>query len=187
MKSATEIITPRLVLKSITPQLITALFNQKSEEEIKAFFQTEEQGFNHLRDMHLQGMETHRISLFYFLLVNKKTDIVLGDCGFHTWNKTHRRAELFYNLKNETDKRQGFMTEALTEVLKFGFEKLDLHRIQGCTANYNIASIKTLEHFGFTKEGTLREDYVVDGINEDSECYSLLKHEWIDNNNKKSI
>ena len=28
------------------------------------------------------------------------------------------------------------------------------------------------------KEGTIREDYVVDGKNEDSDQYSLLKQEW---------
>jgi ribosomal-protein-alanine N-acetyltransferase len=49
--------------------------------------------------MHEKGMETHRISLFYFLLFDKETQMCIGECGFHTWKKTHRRTELFYSLK----------------------------------------------------------------------------------------
>jgi len=34
-------------------------------------------------------------------------------------------------------------------------------------------------------EGTMREDYVVDGKSEDSNCYSLLKHKWQANTSNK--
>lgn len=123
-------------------------------------------------------METDRLSMFYFLLHEKDTNRILGECGFHTWNKTHKRAELFYSLRNEEDKRKGLMKEALATVLAFGFTELDLHRVAALVASYNTPSIRLLEHYGFTKEGTLREDYVVEGRSEDSDCYSLLKWEW---------
>jgi len=178
-----EIQTPRLILKSITPALIHKWFREKTKEEIQAFFGADEEAYQQLKTMHEQGMETNRISLFYFLLLEKDTSRVLGDCGFHTWNKTHRRAELFYNLKHDSDKAKGFMTEALGRIITYGFEDLALHRIQALAASYNTPSIKLLERYGFTKEGTAREDYVVDDINDDSECYSLLKLEWVKNMN----
>ena len=173
-----EIETERLLLKSITPQIIHALFNEKTEAEIKRFFDADDSGYDHLKNMHERGMETHRISLFYFLLVEKEHGKIIGDCGFHTWNRSHRRAELFYNLKHDTDKRKGIMSEAVAKVLDFGFTALELHRVEALTATWNIASIKLLERFKFTREGTMREDYVVEGRNEDSECFSLLKWEW---------
>ncbi|MDR6967646.1 ribosomal-protein-alanine N-acetyltransferase [Flavobacterium arsenatis] len=173
-----EITTPRLLLKSITPQIINTLFKENTEAEIKEFFNADESGYNHLKNMHEGGMETHRLSLFYFLIYNKETNKIIGDCGFHTWNKSHRRAELFYNLKHDRDKRKGIMSEAVTKVLDFGFTTLELHRVEALTATWNIASIKLLERFKFTKEGTMREDYVVEGKNENSECFSLLKWEW---------
>jgi [ribosomal protein S5]-alanine N-acetyltransferase len=178
MKPSVELTTARLILKPITPQLIHDLFERTSKQEITAFFGVEEEGYNHLKSMHEKGMETNRISLFYFLLIDKTNGNVIGECGFHTWNSTHQRAELFYNLKNEKDKRKGLMTEALRTVLHFGFSELALHRVEACTASENYASIKLLEKYCFTKEGTKREDYVVDGKNEDSESYSLLKWEW---------
>jgi ribosomal-protein-alanine N-acetyltransferase len=43
------------------------------------------------------------------------------------------------------------------------------------TANWNIASIKSLEHYDFKFEEIMLEDYVFKGKNEDSLCFSLLK------------
>lgn len=183
MTNQIEISTPRLLLKSVTPGLIHKLFETRTKEEITRFFEIDEDGYHHLKSMHEDGMETHRLSLFYFLLLDKESNKVIGECGFHTWNKTHNRAELFYSLRHDLDKRKGLMTEALLAILGFGFAELALHRVEALVASSNTASVKLLERYGFTKEGTMREDYVVNGKNEDSECYSLLKWEWEENNN----
>lgn len=174
-----EITTQRLILKSITPALIHELFNTKPKDGIIRFFGVDEAGYEHFKDMHEKGMETHRLSLFFFLLIDKQNNLPIGECGFHTWNQTHRRAELFYSLRKDADKQKGFMTEALHKVLNFGFTELNLHRIEALVAADNTPSVKLLLRYGFTKEGTMREDYVVEGKNEDSDCYSLLKWEWV--------
>ncbi|MEP6466002.1 MAG: GNAT family protein [Parafilimonas sp.] len=170
--------TDRMILKAITPSIIHDLFNTKSKAEIVAFFGVDEKGYEHYKEMHEQGMETHRISLYVFLLINKTTGLPIGECGFHTLNKTHRRAEVFYVLRNDADKQKGIMTEVLYTVLNFGFNELDLHRVEALVANDNVPSVKLLNKYGFMKEGTMREDYKVDDKNEDSDCYSLLKWEW---------
>lgn len=173
-----EITTERLILKSITPAIIHELFHSKTKEEIVTYFGFDEAGFEHAKTMHEKGMETHRISMFYFLLIDKQSNLPIGECGFHTWNASHNRAEVFYNMKNEAFKQKGLMTEALNEVLRYGFTQLNLHRVEALIAAENQASLKLLQRYGFSYEGTVREDYVVDGKNEDSECYSLLKWEW---------
>ena len=170
--------TDRLLLKGITPQLIHDLFNTKSKEEIITYFGFDESSYEHFKGMHEKGMETHRTTLFFFLVVFKETNEPIGECGFHTWDFKHRRAELFYSLRSDEYKRKGIMTEALTEVLKYGYNKLKIHRIEALVADWNKASVQLLKHFNFIKEGTMREDYLVDGKNEDSDCYSLLKWEW---------
>lgn len=173
-----EIDTPRLRLRSVNPGIIHQLFDTKDKQYILSFFETDDAGYEHLQRMHEKGMETHRISLFYFLLVDKATEKVIGECGFHSWNKSHARAEVFYNLRDDSYKRKGLMSEALATVLPYGFFDLGLHRIEALTASWNTASVKLLDNFGFTKEGTMREDYLVDGKYENSECYSLLRREW---------
>lgn len=178
MTSQITITTPRLILKSITPVIINELFETKSKEEIKSYFGFDDTAFEHYREMHEKGMETHRISLFFFLLTDKETNLPIGECGFHTWTATHNRAEVFYNMRNEDFKQKGFMSEALKAVLEFGFAELKLHRVEALIAAENEPSLRLLLRYGFTKEGTMREDYAVNGVNEDSDCYSLLKWEW---------
>lgn len=173
-----EIITPRLILKAITPQLIRDIFNSKSKQEIQEYFGFDESGYEHYRNMHEKGMETHRFSLFYFLLMDKESNQPIGECGFHSWNVPHRRAELFYLLRQDQYKQKGLMTEALRFVLDYGFKDLNLHRVEALVADTNEPSIRILNHYGFKFEGIRREDYNTNGKNENSACYSLLSHEW---------
>lgn len=150
----------------------------KKQGRNHAIFGADEAIYNHLKTMVEDGMEAYRVTSFYFLLIDKKSEKVIGECGYHTWSVPHRRAELFYSLRNETDKRQGYMSEALKVILNYGFNELGIHRVAALTAPSNEASIALLKHYGFVMEGIHREDYVVNGVNEDSVCYSLLKWEW---------
>lgn len=170
--------TERHILKSITPQIINHLFENKSKEEIKTYFGIDENHFLHLEKMYQNGAEMNNISTFYFLLIDKESKLPIGECGFHTWNNKHRRTDLFYNMYNDTFKQKGLMKEALSKVLHYGFTELNLHRIQAFIDKNNTPSLRLLQHNNFFKEGTAREDYNVNGVNEDSECYSLLKWEW---------
>jgi ribosomal-protein-alanine N-acetyltransferase len=178
MNSQVQIITPRLILKGITPAIIHQLFNSQLKEEIVDYFAVDDAGYQRMLNMHEMGMETNRYSLFFFLICDRENNFPLGECGFHTLNQTHRRAELFYQLRKDEHKRKGFITEALPRVLQYGYLDLNLHRIEALVGSQNIPSVKLMQRFRFTKEGTMREDFVIDGKSVDSDCYSLLKWEW---------
>ena len=70
------------------------------------------------------------------------------------------------------------MREALPEVLKYGFNTMNLHRIEALIAPGNIPSLKLLQRTGFTREGLLREHYMKGGRLEDSVIFSLLRPEY---------
>src|SRR5258708_36165238 len=58
------------------------------------------------------------------------------------------------------------------------FDTLDLNRVQAETDTRNVASARVLEKLGFVREGTLREDCVVNGEVSDSWVYGLIRREW---------
>lgn len=176
MPSMVQLSTERLLLKCVTPTLIGELFAQNSLME---YFQFEEEGYQALKQMYDNGMEMNNITQHYFLVCEKTSGRVMGECGFHTWNQKHKRAEFFYSLRQDSDKRQGFMTEAVGAILGYGFNQLEINRVAALVAADNIPSLALLRRYGFVKEGTMREDYVVDGVSEDSDCYSLLRREWL--------
>jgi RimJ/RimL family protein N-acetyltransferase len=97
----------------------------------------------------------------------------LGWCALSRWNPTHRSAAIGYVLDDAAWGR-GYATEAARAVLEWAFTTLDLNRVQAETDTRNLASARVLEKLGFVREGTLREDCVVDGEVSDSWVYGLI-------------
>lgn len=70
--------------------------------------------------------------------------------------------------------RYGFATEALKQLLYFGFTDLCLHRIEAGCAVENIASIKVLEKVGMRREGRKRKVLPIRGSWVDNYLYAML-------------
>lgn len=166
--------TRRLSLRLITPAILADLFQNESEASFREIFGSDEAGYERYRNMVEKGLETDRISVRFFLLIETESGRTLGQCGFHNWNRFHDRGEVFYFLLQDEDKGKGYMKEALEPILQYGFEEMKLHRIEAFVAPWNEPSIRLLDHFGFQKEGLAREHYLVNGNYEDSVMYSLL-------------
>ncbi|MBL3593427.1 MAG: GNAT family N-acetyltransferase [Synergistaceae bacterium] len=102
---------------------------------------------------------------------------VIGTCGFHKWAREHRRAEIGYELDSR-HWRQGFMGEALTAALEYGFHEMDLNRVEAFVTVGNRLSRGFLAKMGFTLEGTLRHYEWARGRFQDQWLFSLLREEW---------
>jgi ribosomal-protein-alanine N-acetyltransferase len=102
---------------------------------------------------------------------------LIGRCGFLRFRPAHRNAELGYAL-SRSYWRQGYMSEAVAAVLAFGFDRLDLQRVEANCLADNTASCRLLEKAGFALEGTARQAYVQDGISKDLRRYAVLRHEF---------
>jgi len=72
----------------------------------------------------------------------------------------------------------GYATEAAHALLQWAFDTLDLNRVQAETDTRNVASARVLEKLGFVRDGTLREDCIVNGEVSDSWVYGLIRREW---------
>ncbi|MEV0913761.1 GNAT family protein [Streptomyces sp. NPDC049967] len=101
----------------------------------------------------------------------------VGWCGLAGRNPDYRSASLGYVL-DETMWGHGYATEAARALLRWAFDALDLNRVQAQTDTRNVASARVLEKLGFMREGTLREDCVVNGEVSDSWVFGLIRREW---------
>jgi ribosomal-protein-alanine N-acetyltransferase len=86
-------------------------------------------------------------------------------------------AEVAYSLA-KVHWNNGYMTEALRAVVKFGFETMELHRIQATAVPENEASIKILHKAGFITEGLLRKYNYGDEFR-DTYIMSILKEDYL--------
>jgi ribosomal-protein-alanine N-acetyltransferase len=101
----------------------------------------------------------------------------IGWCGLSRWNPDYRSASLGYCF-DEAAWGHGYATEAARALLRWAFDTLDLNRVQAETDTRNVASARVLEKLGFVREGTLREDCVVNGEVSDSWVYGLIRRGW---------
>ncbi|WP_329253743.1 GNAT family protein [Streptomyces canus] len=101
----------------------------------------------------------------------------IGWCGLTRWNPDFRSASLGY-VFDAAAWGHGYATETTHAVLRWAFATLDLNRVQAETDTRNVASGRVLEKLGFVREGTLREDCVVNGDVSDSWVFGLLRREW---------
>jgi ribosomal-protein-alanine N-acetyltransferase len=100
----------------------------------------------------------------------------IGWCSLTGWNQDYRSAAMGYCF-DKAAWGHGYATEAGGAVLRWAFETLNLNRVQAETDTRNAASARVLEKLGFSREGTLRENCVVNGDVSDSWVYGLIRRD----------
>ena len=104
------------------------------------------------------------------------TGVFIGWCGLAR-NLPFRSAKMGYCL-DDSAWGHGLATEAAGALLRWAFDAFELNRVQAETDTRNAASARVLEKLGFMREGTLREDCIVEGVVSDSWVYGLLRRDW---------
>lgn len=91
--------------------------------------------------------------------------------------REHSRGELGYWIA-VAEWGHGYATEAARAVGAFGFQELELHRIQARHFTRNEASGIVMKKLGMQLEGVIREAYLRWGRFEDVAVYGILAQEW---------
>lgn len=128
-------------------------------------------------ELYKQFIEPGKLSSFRLGVVLRKTGELVGTLGFHGLVPRDGRAELGYDLVREYWGK-GIMTEAVGELVRYGFEEMGLNRIEATVDSENEKSIRLLERLRFVKEGCLREKHFYKGRFHDVLAYSLLLSDW---------
>ncbi|WP_171051892.1 GNAT family N-acetyltransferase [Alteribacter natronophilus] len=109
-----------------------------------------------------------------WVMIQKDTDQCIGTIGLNELRISSRRAETGFEI-HPFFSRQGYGSEALTEVIRYAFDELGLYRIGAVTFPENEASSRLLQKCGFRFEGTLRGYLYQRGESHDAHIYSILR------------
>ena len=171
--------TARLQLRPLREADVSPLFEIHSDPEAMRYWdapiwKSDERGRAMVaRDLAQTGRDYLRLGIA--LAADGE---LLGTCALWSINAQSRRAEIGFILGSRNWGR-GFMHEALSALLDYGFGELDLNRVEADTDPRNERSARVLERLGFLKEGLFRERCIVDGEVSDAAMYGLLRREWI--------
>lgn len=98
-----------------------------------------------------------------------------GGIGLHPQSDVYcMNAELGYWL-GEPFWGRGIMTNAVKDMVRYGFEKFDFTRIYARPYGSNLASQKVLEKAGFSLEARLKGTFLKNGIVEDELIYAVRR------------
>ena len=110
---------------------------------------------------------------YIFCIESIETGRFIGLIALNFGKLNYRIAEVWYKI-HPSYWNQGHATEALKKILEFGFNDLQLHRIEAGCAVENAASIKVLEKAGMIREGRKRKILPIRGQWVDNYFYAIL-------------
>ena len=172
----TDLESERLLLRQITPDDVQEVFELRSNPENMQYIPRPlvtslEEALGHINMIQNKIENNEGINWAITLKPNNK---LLGIIGHYRIKWEHFRSEIGYMLLPEAHGK-GIATEAIQLIVTYGFEKMNMHSLEGIIDPENRGSARVLEKNGFIREAHFRENEFYNGKFIDSVIYSLLK------------
>ena len=98
-----------------------------------------------------------------------------GAGGLNSLNKVHKKAEIGFWLLTEFW-GQCIMTEVMPIICNYGFDNLELHRIEGLVETDNLNCKNVMKKLDFKLEGTMKDCEVKNGKFISLDIYAKFKN-----------
>ena len=107
-------------------------------------------------------------------IILTETGEFIGLAGMSLSCDRFRLGEMYYKLYPDFWGR-GYATEVCKTLIRAGFDKFNLHRVEAGVATENIRSVRVLEKSGMTREGLLRKILPIRGTWVDNYHYAIVE------------
>lgn len=114
---------------------------------------------------------------YRWAVIEKQSGECIGQIAYFLVDNKNHFAEIEYCI-GSAYQCKGLATEATKAVIQYGFDKINLHKIQICTKTINQPSKRVIEKCGFTYEGTLRDYFYMNGEYVGRLYFSMLRSEF---------
>jgi RimJ/RimL family protein N-acetyltransferase len=139
-----------------------------------SFFPHESEMSAYLQDL-LKGSK----SFLPFIIVDKKSDTIVGTTRYLNIDRENYRMEIGHTWIAKSFRRTAINTETKFLMLQYAFEKLNCIAIELRTDILNIVSRRAIERLGAKEDGILRNHKIMrNGRIRDTVCYSITQSEW---------
>ena len=172
--------TKRLLLKEISWSDLNLVHNIHSVPEVDEFNTL---GIPKVLDEtksvmqpDIEDQQKNQRSRFCWKIVDTASNEFIGLAGMFLSNNKFKMAEFYYKFYPKYW-GNGFATEVAKELIKFGFQKYGLHRIEAGVAIGNKASVRVLEKAGMTCEGIRRKILPIRGEWKDNFHFAIVEDE----------
>jgi ribosomal-protein-alanine N-acetyltransferase len=167
--------TERLLLRRLVNEDVNEIFALRSDQDVMKYIprllaKTKEDALSHISMINEKIDSNEGINWAITFKDNPKH---IGIIGHYRIKPEHFRSEIGYMLLPEYH-NQGIISEAIKEVVQYGFQEMKIHSIEAIIDPKNFASEKVLQKNGFIKEAHLIENEFYEGRFLDTVIYSIL-------------
>ncbi len=175
-----KIETERLILRRFEYSDDTAMLTYwVADEKIQSLYSepvySTKEAVRELLDKYIGSYE--RNDYYRWAIIEKNSGECIGQIAYFLVDSKNHFAEIEYCIGSEFQCR-GFATEATKAVIRYGFDKINLHKVQICTKTINKPSKRVIEKCGFTYEGTFRDYFYMNGEYVGRLYFSILRNEY---------
>ncbi len=117
-------------------------------------------------------------NVILFTICKTEDNEPVGQTAFHRIDWIGRMAIFYIGIAEKENWSKGYGSEATRMMVDYGFNTVNLNRIQLHVAAENKGAVKVYERTGFKIEGTLREAMYHDGRYCDFYLMGLIRREW---------
>lgn len=172
--------TERLVLRKLERGDAADLFEYASDPAVPRFMPWEAHNTieetNEFITFILEAYEKQQKLTWAIEL--KTTGKMIGTIDFIKWLPKHGRAEIAYALSRKYWGK-AYMPEAAKALVAFGFNNMELNKVEASILLENSQSRSVLEKIGMSFEGVARQHFKLKDEFVDLAMYSLLKSEYL--------
>jgi RimJ/RimL family protein N-acetyltransferase len=113
----------------------------------------------------------------YVTLAAVVDESVIGYVELGLRSAWHQQGEIGY-VFNPAHHGKGYATEAAREMLRLGFEEMDMHRIVGHCSARNTASARLMRRLGMRQEAHFVDSRKIDDGWREELVFAILHGEW---------
>ncbi|MBN2788922.1 MAG: GNAT family N-acetyltransferase [Candidatus Delongbacteria bacterium] len=113
-----------------------------------------------------------------YAIIDKETDTLIGNCGFHKIDTISRNAEIGIFIGNKDFWDRGYGTDAMKQLMKYGFDHLNFRNIMLKVFSFNERAMASYRKCGFKEIGRRRNSILMYGKEYDDVMMDILDDEF---------
>lgn len=167
--------TERLVLRQTDLGDANDMFAMRSNAEVMQYIPIPLATEIHEAEEYIRSLQErmNNNECINWTITLKETGQMIGTIGFYRMKLPHYRTEIGYMLLPSFHGK-GYASEAVLNLLNYGFNTLGFHSIEAVIYPENIGSQRVLEKCGFTREAYFKESEFHGGTFVDVAVYAIL-------------
>ena len=112
---------------------------------------------------------------YQFAIETKEHKRFIGKCGFTRVNWKNRLAELAILIGDGAYRGKGYGEDAVRLLIRFGFEEMNLRKLEAYVFDFNEAALRCYEKCGFRREAVLKKEMYREGAYHDVVILTLFR------------